>query len=156
MILHEVHIPKFKFWLIWGAVSPKNRSGASLGGHFRERTKIQQKRPKFAGPIYFHAEVYLEVILESVRKSNKKGPNLPARFIFTRMYVWKFAKVFFVAVFTNFAATLTRQPSAACLARSALEIKGTIFREISCICNQKTWNEMDEIVRKIEWIFGKP
>ena len=30
-----------------------------FGGHFRERTKIQQKRPKFAGPIYFHSEVYL-------------------------------------------------------------------------------------------------
>ena len=88
-----------------------------FGGHFRERTKIQQKRPKFAGPIYFHAEVYLEdILLESVRKSNKKGPNLPARFIFTRMYVWKFAKRIFVAVFTNFAATLARQPSAASLA----------------------------------------
>ena len=87
-----------------------------FGGHFRERTKIQQKRPKFAGPIYFHTEVYLEVILESVRKihkkrpkfagpiyfhtevylevslesvrkSNKKGPNLPAQFISTRMYI---------------------------------------------------------------------
>ena len=48
-------------------------SHSVFGGHFRERTKIQQKRPKFAGPIYFHAEVYLEVILESVRKSNKKA-----------------------------------------------------------------------------------
>ena len=59
-------------------------SHSVFGGHFRERTKIQQKRPKFAGPIYFHAEVYLEVILESVRKSNKKGPNLPARFILNK------------------------------------------------------------------------
>ena len=90
--------------------------GSIFGGQFRERTKILQKRPKFAGPIYFHAEVYLEVILESVRKSNKKGPNLPARFIFPRMYVWKFARRIFVAVFTNFAATLARQPSAASLA----------------------------------------
>ena len=58
-----------------------------FGGHFRERTKIQQKRPKFADLIYFHAEVFLEVILESVQKSNKKGQNLPARFIFKQMYV---------------------------------------------------------------------
>ena len=31
----------------------------------------------------------LEVILESARKRNKKGPNLPARFISTRMYIWR-------------------------------------------------------------------
>ena len=62
-------------------------SHSVIGDHVKERTKIQQKRPKFAGPIYFHAEVYLEVILESVRKSNKKGPNLPARFISTQKYI---------------------------------------------------------------------
>ena len=87
-----------------------------FGGHFRERMKSQQKRPKFASQIYFHtAEVYLEEILESVRKSNKKGPNLLTRFIFTQMYIWKFKRIF-VAVFTSFAATLARQPSAASLA----------------------------------------
>ena len=62
-------------------------SHSLIGDHIKERTKIQQKRPKFAGPIYFHAEVYSEVILESVRKSNKKA--LPARFISTRKYIWR-------------------------------------------------------------------
>ena len=57
-------------------------SHSVFGCHVRDHTKTQQKRPKFAGPIYFHAHVYLEVIFEIARKRNKKGPNLPARFIF--------------------------------------------------------------------------
>ena len=31
----------------------------------------------------------LEVILESASKGNKKGPNLPAWFISTHMYIWR-------------------------------------------------------------------
>ena len=69
-----------------------------FGGHFREHTKTQQKRPKFAGPNIFHAHVYLEVILESAQKRNKKGPNclpdlFPRTCIFRCLYtkfLWQF------------------------------------------------------------------
>ena len=58
-----------------------------FGGHFRDHTKIQQKWPKFAGLIYFHAEVYLEVNLGVYENPTKKAqicrPDLfPRRSIF--------------------------------------------------------------------------
>ena len=109
-------------------------SHSVFGCHVRDRTKTQQKRPKYAGLIYFHAHVCLEVILEIARKRNKKGPNLLAQFISMRMciclvvileiarkrnkkdpnlparfmcmYIRMFVKIIVVAVFTNFAATL--------------------------------------------------
>ena len=52
----------------------------------------------------------------SVRKWKILGPNTPARFISTHMYIGKWESNIFVTVFTNFAATLARQPSAASLA----------------------------------------
>ena len=78
---------------------------------FRDRPKIQQKRPIYAGPIYFQRMYISEMILEIAPKSNKTGPIMPARFISTRMYKERI----FMPVFTNFAATLARQPSAASL-----------------------------------------
>ena len=51
--------------------------GSKFEGHFREHTKIQQKRPKYAGLIYFHVHVYWEVILESAPKRNKKRQKRP-------------------------------------------------------------------------------
>ena len=87
---------------------------------FRDRPKIQQKRPIYAGPIYFQRMYISEMILEIAPKSNKTGPIMPARFISTRMYKERI----FVPVFTNFAATLAWQPSAASLApRSKKRVK---------------------------------
>ena len=46
--------------------------GCMSENNFWDRTKWHEKRPKYAGPIYFHADVWA---------------NTPARFIFTRMHV---------------------------------------------------------------------
>ena len=90
-LFEKFNILEFKRGAEWGCQKLETIliGHSVIGDQIRERTKIQQKRPKFAGPIYFHAEVYLEVILESVRKSSKKGPNLPARFISTQKYIWR-------------------------------------------------------------------
>ena len=76
---------------------------------------MHEKRPKYAGPIYFHADVCQRTIFEIARNGMKKGINMPARFISARMYT-ELQIGIFVAVFTNFAVTLARQPSAASLA----------------------------------------
>ena len=55
--------------------------------NFSDRTKWQEKRPKYAGPIYFHADVCQRTIFEIARNGTKKGPNTPAQFISTRIYV---------------------------------------------------------------------
>ena len=87
--------------------------------NFSDRTKCHEKRPKCAGPIYFHADVHIseknfwrshqmaqkkaqirrpdlfprgcmsENKFWDHTKWHKKGPNMPAQFIFTRMYVRK-------------------------------------------------------------------
>merc|ERR1711963_1146590 len=49
--------------------------------------RSHEKRPKYAGPIYFHADVCQRTIFEIARNGTKKVPNTPARFISTRMYV---------------------------------------------------------------------
>ena len=78
---------------------------------FRIRPKIQQNRPKYAGPIYFHADVYFKEDFRIRPKIQQKrlksaGPDLFSRGCIQRI---------FVPVFTNFAATLARQPSTASL-----------------------------------------
>ena len=74
--------------------------------------KSNQKGPNKPARLISTLIYVWEMILKIAPKSNKKGPNTPARFISTRMYTERI----FVPVFTNFAATLVRQPSAASLA----------------------------------------
>ena len=61
--------------------------GSMSENNFWRSHEMARKRPKYAGPIYFHADVCQRTIFEIARNGTKKGPNTPARFIFTRMYV---------------------------------------------------------------------
>ena len=49
--------------------------------------EMAQQRPKYAGPIYFHADICQRTIFEIAQNGTKKGPNTPARYNFTRMYI---------------------------------------------------------------------
>ena len=89
-LFDKFNILEFKRGAEWGCQRLRNYFH-NLKCVWRSFYRVHEnaKRPKFAGPIYFHVHVYLEVILYSARKRNKKGPNLPAQFISTRKYIWR-------------------------------------------------------------------
>ena len=54
-----------------------------LRDDFRNRPKIQQKRPKYAGPIYFHADVYLRDDSRNRPKIQQKKAQIRRPDLFT-------------------------------------------------------------------------
>ena len=119
---NQTFTSKVSKMIIWSIqyFGVRARRGAWPRNVVLELHKFAPKWPKFVASDLFPRASSTDGSFEVAQNRTKMSQICRRWFIFTRMYMW-----ILMAVFTNFAATLARQPAAASLAPRSNKLQNT-------------------------------